>query len=271
MSKVFPSLSEEDISKLLTREQVRALYTEVKGVGIERLVVSGKITDIVGDLGAGGTKEVYDVVIQGQHYALAFPNFNDSHSEIIRKWRFAVREEKQTDTIRDLGFIVNPIYQVVDTSVNGVTFPGVLMKRYGDLGFPVYDSKNVKSQHEMIGVDQKIDEDSALEFFAQTVEEIARLLKEGVCLGRDCFNLCEIEGNPRLYLNDLGHSEVKLIGDGSKGYFAESYTQYAISAFVKTVSERVYRQNHFVNTLASIGTFHESLKDAVLIKYEEIN
>jgi hypothetical protein len=251
----FRRINEEDAVRLLNISTVSAITHSRNSFGIESLLVDGVPATVSKKLGSGGSKEVYDATIKNEQYALALPGTVDHPQIVIEKWTKVLQEPANTDRLRCLGFYVNDLCQIVPTRVNGYEFPGLVMRRYSDHDFPIYDSKNPKSRyHELIKADEKVTDETALELFAPISDEIAKLVKNGAHLGRDSINLCDINGAPHLYLNDLGAASFDEISPDDFEKYVEHYVGSAIGAFINTVTERVYRGNSYVNSMADLGS-----------------
>jgi len=252
----FTQMSEADFIRLLTSDNVGAITSSRISSGIESLSVDGiQATVSKTLLGSGGSKEVYDVTLYNQHYALALPGIVDPARIIIAKWGKVLREPANTDRLRDLGFYVNGLCKVVPAKVNGHEFPALIMKRYSDHGFPIYDSKNPQSRyHELIKQDEQVTDETALALFVPIGIEIATLVRNGAKLGSDCINLCDINGIPHLYFNDLGAATFGEIPQGDLERYVDHYVSSALGAFVNTVAERVYRGNLYVHSMADLGS-----------------
>ena len=69
----FRQLNESDAVKLLNPDSVSAITRSRISSGLESLFVDGVPATVSKTLGSGGSKEVYDVAIGDQHYALALP------------------------------------------------------------------------------------------------------------------------------------------------------------------------------------------------------
>ena len=239
-----------DAARLLNNGNVSAISRSRRLSGIESLSIDGVQAAVSGLLGSGGSKEVYDATVGGQHYALALPGTVDFPQIVIEKWNKVLREPVNTDRLRDLGLYVNDVCQVVSTIVNGHEFPALIMKKYSDHNFPVYDSKNLQGRdHELIKSDGRVDDEAALRLFAPIGIEVASLIRGGARLGRDCFNLCDISGVPHLYHNDLGAATFRKISEGDLERYADGYVSSAFWAFVNTITEKVYRGNPYVNSM----------------------
>jgi hypothetical protein len=251
----FTRMSKEEAVKLLNPDTLSAISRSRASSGIESLLIDGVQATVSKKLGSGGSKEVYDISVRDQHYAIALTGTVDHTQIVIEKWTKVLQEPTNTDRLRNLGFYVNDLCQLVPTSVNGYEFPGLIMRRYADHDFPIYDSKNPKGRyHELIKAEEQVTDETALELFAPISDEIAKLIRAGASLGRDSINLCDINGVPHLYLNDLGAASFGEISpDDFEGY-AEHYVSSAIGAFVNTVIERVYRGNSYVHSMADLGS-----------------
>ncbi len=255
MTDEFMRLNEAAAVRLLNPDTVSGITRSRTSSGIESLFVDGIQATVSKTLGSGGSKEVYDVTINGQNYAFALPGTVDHSQIVIEKWTKVLQEPASTERLRDIGFYVNGLCQLVPARVNGQEFPGLIMRRYSDHNFPIYDSKNPGGRyHEFIKADERVTDETALDLFAPIGNEITKLVKSGARLGRDCINLCDIDGVPHLYLNDLGAATFGEITPDDFERYVEHYVSSAVGAFVNTVTERVYRGNSYVHSMADLGS-----------------
>ena len=264
MARQFSQIGETDITRLLSSDNVSGIIDSRRLSGIESLYVDGRPAIISKQLGSGGSKEVYDVSVDGEHYALALPGTADPAQIIIAKWSKVLKEPTNTNRLRELGLHVNDLCRVVPSTVNGHEFPALVMKRYSDHNFPIYDSKNPQGNyHELIKPDQQVTDEQGVSFFSPVGTEIVALVRNGAQLGRDCFNLCAIDGVPHLYLNDLGAATFGEIPQGDLERYVAAYVSSALGAFVNTATERVYRENPYVH---SMGDLESSLQPKLVAK-----
>src|SRR3989344_552131 len=251
----FRRMDEEEAVRLLNLDTISAITRSMASSGIESLFVDGVSATASKRLGSGGSKEVYEVTIKNKQYALALPGTVGHPQVVIEKWTKVLQEPKNTDRLRGLGFYVNDLCQLVPTNVNGYEFPGLIMRRYSDHDFPIYDSKNPGGRHsKLIKAEEQVTDETALDLFAPIGDEVAKLVKNGARLGRDSVNLCDINDVPHLYLNDLGVASFGKISPDDFEKYVEHYVSSAIGAFVNTVSERVYRGNPYVHSIADLGS-----------------
>ncbi|MEA2088228.1 MAG: hypothetical protein U9O55_00070 [Patescibacteria group bacterium] len=110
---------------------------------VESLSVEEQNATIHERLGSGGSKEVYDIEIAGQHYAIGICGIQDAPDRMVEKWKIVLQEPANTQHLRERDFLVNELCDIRPTAVNGTHFPGIIMKRYQDLPFRVFDGKNV--------------------------------------------------------------------------------------------------------------------------------
>jgi hypothetical protein len=200
-----------------------------RSLEIYELEVGDEETEILGLLGAGGTKEVYDVSIGGDRKALGIPNAIDNPQTTLKKWGLVLEESENTDYVRDIGMTVNDIFEVRNVDFGEYSVPGVVMKRYQDHEFQIYDAKNNQGKHDFLGSEMR-PKDIA-ESLSSVAEDISVLIDNQIDLDRDSFNLYENEGSLGVYLNDLGTMQRI---DRNISESAEKYADFAIGAFAKT-------------------------------------
>ena len=110
---------------------------------IDSLEVEGQAASQPKFLGSGGSKEVFDIEVGGEHYAVALCGLHDMPERIIQKWGNILKEPVNTASLRERGFYVNELCEVKNIKVNGLEFPALMMKRFEDHPFKIYDSKNI--------------------------------------------------------------------------------------------------------------------------------
>jgi hypothetical protein len=219
--------------------------------------------DISGELGNGGSKKVYDVTIRGHNFALALPNAIDDTKTAAAKWKDALGEPENTERLRALGFITNSLCGIIPLEVNGTSFPALIMRRYQDEEFEIRDSKNPTSS---VGQTPIIPEGSQATEVPRLIETLARdianLIKENIRLKRDNFNICILNGELRIYLNDLGVVDYEEIGSEEEEAFINSYTEHTVTAFINALAEEEY-QLHKQYLDASTGEIRMHLANKV--------
>lgn len=195
-------------------------------------------------LGGGGTKTVYDVVIDEGHFALAVPNTVDDLQTMIEKWRVALQEPANTKMVRSLGFYTNPVCEALPTSINGVSFTVLKMGRYEDLPYPIMDGKDPHASTIRGNVlPTVLDEGSFEELIGYTVSDIQSLIRNGLRVGVDSINICLINGKPRIFLSDLGDMRVEPFPKDRILPVAREYAAHAYSAFVQGLTEQEYQKH----------------------------
>lgn len=187
--------------------------------------VDGYSAEVIGFLGSGGEKEVYDVDIGGERKALNLPNTVKTSEVVAENWQDVIREPEYVDRVGEAGLIVNDQVDRSEVEIDSFSFPTVVMKRYRDHEFEIYDKKNPDERHEFFDSFESYEE-----LFEGSAEDIAVMIQENINLGCDSFNICEFEGVPRLYFSDLTDPSSGEVGERH----AEYYIDHAIEAMVNT-------------------------------------
>ena len=65
--------------------------------------VAGENLSIMGKLGEGGTKSVYEAVLNGANVAISVPNFIDSRETRDQKWSEVKKEPERTAFLKEKG------------------------------------------------------------------------------------------------------------------------------------------------------------------------
>jgi len=155
-------------------------------------------------LNSGGTKAVYQVKIDDKPYAIAICTRTGEPELLALKWRNALNEPRNTETLRNLGLKVNNISEIYPIKVNGYDFPAIRMKPYSSHSFQIFDIKERPDcVNPVITVKDLYNPEKCANFFSQISKEIAILLLNNISLHTDSINLCFDKGNLHLYFNDL--------------------------------------------------------------------
>jgi hypothetical protein len=208
------------------------------------IIYSGKPLAMGGKLGEGGTKTVYEAVIGDSNYALAVPNTVDGVERMTQKWMVALQEPANTERVKAIGFFANPTCKALPVSINGVSFTALQMTRYQDLPYQIMDGKNSRSSTVTKDVlPSGVDGDSFEEYFAHIVPDIQRLIQNSVRVGGDSINVCLVDGQPRIFLSDLGNVQFEAFSEEQIPAISEMYVAHALSAFINGLTEAEYRKH----------------------------
>lgn len=217
---------------------------------INNLEIDGVSTESLKFLGSGGSKEVYDAEVGGKHFAVGICGIQDTPERIIEKWEVVLKEPENTDFLRNQGFYVNEYCQIQNIRVNGFEFPAIVMKRFQDHQFKIFDSKNIgKNNNPIADRETDLNDDKMITIMQPVVNEVARLIKNGIRVGRDNFNLCLSNGEIHLYFNDLGPMKTEAFTKEDAPRIIEQYTMYAVSAFINSVNQDTYKNNKYIHNM----------------------
>lgn len=232
---------------------------------INALEIEGRVANPPKFLGSGGSKEVFDVEIGEEHYAVALCGLQDTPERVIQKWESVLKEPVNTALLKARGFYVNDMCEVRNIRVNGVEFPALVMKRFEDHSFEIYDSKNIgKNANRLFDERTELSDEKMMSLMSPISDEIIRLVRDGIRLGRDNFNLCVSEDQMHLYFNDLGPTRVEPFLDDEKKRVIAHYVMYAVGAVVSSVNEETYRNNPYINKMDDLeSTLQTSLEKKI--------
>lgn len=195
-------------------------------------------------LGEGGTKTVYDVLIDNNSWALAVPNTVDSLQVMIEKWKVALQEPANTEIVRNLGLYTNSVCESLPVNINGVLFNVLKMRRYQDLPYPVMDGKDPYASTVKGSIlPATLDNDTFEELMSSTVPDMQTLIENGLRVGVDAISICLIDGKPRIFLSDLGSMRVKPFTEDRVPLVVREYSSHAYSAFIQGLTEEEYQQH----------------------------
>jgi hypothetical protein len=204
----------------------------------------GTSLEIGRKLGEGGTKTVYEAVINSNPFALAFPNATDGVQIMTQKWKVALQEPANTDKIKAIGLFLNPICEVMKVNINGAPFPILKMARYQDLPFQIMDGKNPRSSTVDTEIlPKQLDDATFEEYFSSILPDLQSLIQNGVRVGIDSVNICIVDGKPRIFLSDLGNAEFELIPRETMSKISEKYVMFASGAFLNGLTETEYQKH----------------------------
>jgi hypothetical protein len=227
--------------------------TNQPGVDVIRHVeLNQSEVSLEGYLGSGGSKEVYSAVQDGHDFALCICGIQDNSERVVEKWKSVLKEPRNTDELRKRGFHVNDACKISIVKINGHQFPALLMKRYQDHSFSIYDAKNTSgNDNPILEGDKEINDQLMMEVLSSVIDEITALIKEGVILGTDSFNVCLSQGKVHLYFNDLGPMEIKVIQQEEYKEVIDYYVASAIAAFVNSISYKVFQESSYLKKTGS--------------------
>lgn len=168
------------------------------------IAIKGHRVEVLGVLGAGGSKTVLDISVGGLRRALAIPNHTDPKNIQDEKWESVVREADNARLLSELGLLTIPDYTLEDIVLEGSVQEGLLMTPFSDLPFDIFDGKD-GSRTWVQGPLSNIDHFSKIsERMSGIKDDIAKLASAGVLLNSDSISFaCMPDGTMRLFLYDL--------------------------------------------------------------------
>lgn len=159
---------------------------------------------ISGILGEGGSKTVFDTIINGKRRALAVPNSIDGHDTQEEKWNSVLQEPENAKLLSELGLLTVPEYEIITTTINGQELPALSMTPFSDLPFRVFDGKD-GTQTYTHGPLSHIEHFSDISSYITSFgADIATLTQSGIVLSRDSISFAALsDGSMRLFFYDL--------------------------------------------------------------------
>jgi hypothetical protein len=206
---------------------------------------------IHGRLGSGGTKEVYDVEIGNQRYAVSVPGACKDPERLTSLWWSSLGEPDVSRKFRELGLLVNNLSEVVRGRVNGIPFPLLIMGRYEDQELPVYDSKNSHgNRNPLVSEDTHITREGFLSLCKMPVEDVAVVVRNGIMIDGDSFNYAQSnEGDSNgIFFMDFGNAEFLQLTRAGRRDSAKLYAGSAIDAVMASFG-RTYGKNKSLQAL----------------------
>lgn len=163
----------------------------------DRFIISGL-------LGEGGSKTVFDTVINGKRRALAIPNSIDDPDTQAEKWNSVLQEPENAKLLSELGLLTIPEYEIIVATINGRELPALSMTPFSDLPFRVFDSKDGTQTYThgpLSHIEHFSDISSYITGFGA---DIATLTQSGIVLSRDSISFAALpDGSMRLFFYDL--------------------------------------------------------------------
>lgn len=229
----------------LDRESFEAVFAAMQG-GDLTLTHNDKRLHLGPVLGRGGTKTVYATTVAGEKRALALPNIVDGSQTAARKWQNALREPEATEIIRRLGLLVNPCCEITPITIAGTPFSAITSTPYADLPFEVCDTKNPNSstmRGDIFPTTPTLG--SFMEASLGIAQDAAKLVKNGIVLGGDAFNVARTPADGlRLFLNDL--SDATLEGEKYAKEYAIRTSARALEALLCGLPAEEYERHAHV-------------------------
>lgn len=194
----FLNVVDTQLPSLLNKLRDGSFLNEIKYQGVS--------VDIRGELGCGGSKTVYNAVINAEPFALSLPNSTDDANTVKKKWSEVLKEPENTKLIEDLGLYTNGC-NLFTVEIGSIQFPALRSKRYQDLSYKVIDRKNPNSStvNGVVIPEQGLNEENVTKMLESTLDDVVTLVESGLSINADALNLCIDEnGKIRLFLCDLG-------------------------------------------------------------------
>jgi len=187
--------------------QLPSLLNKLRdGSALNEIKCQGNLVDINGELGQGGSKTVYDAIIDLEPIALALPNSTDDLNTVKKKWSEVLKEPENTKLVEGLGICTNSC-DIFPVEIGGIQFPALRSKRYQDLPYKVIDRKNPNSStvNGAVIPNQGLNEENVAKMLESTLDDVVTLVDNGLAINADALNLCvDQNGKIRLFLCDLG-------------------------------------------------------------------
>jgi hypothetical protein len=219
VQRVIHSLSNSSLGNLVhigSQAGLRAEDIPDKIAG--SVFIGGKQAHVIRCLGFGGTKAVFDIEWEGNRLALGLPstfksgakNTLSGHLSIF-KWELVLYEPETTNKIRDLGLCTNNLAKIIPVTVGETEFPAIVMSRYEDLPYLVFDAKNPDSSPHRIAPypPGELNERSFLGVISPAIDDMVTLCTNSnfsTSFGADSLNGClDEDGKFRIYFNDLSN------------------------------------------------------------------
>ncbi len=164
---------------------------------------NGENLSIMGKLGEGGTKSVYEAVLNGANVAISIPNFIDSREIRAQKWSEVRKEPERTAFLREKGLLINPLCEMRSFTLNGEETECLVQMPFSQLPFKVFDGKDGSSTWDNGPLDFVESPEGILKSLGAVARDVRTLVESGIILNRDSLSF-GIDGQKvRLFLFDL--------------------------------------------------------------------
>lgn len=164
---------------------------------------AGENLSIMGKLGEGGTKSVYEAVLNGANVAISVPNFIDSREIRDQKWSEVKKEPERTAFLKEKGLLVNPLCEMRSFTLNGEETECLVQMPFSQLPFKVFDGKDGSSTWNNGPLDFIESPEEIPISLSSVIKDIRTLVKTGILLNRDSLSFGINGQEIRLYLFDL--------------------------------------------------------------------
>ena len=183
---------------------------------------------ISGLLGEGGSKTVFDTVINGKRRALAIPNSIDDPDTQAEKWNSVLQEPENAKLLSELGLLTVPEYEIITITINSQELPALSMTPFSDLPFRVFDSKDGTQTYThgpLSHIEHFSDISSYITGFST---DIATLTQSGIILSRDSISFAALpDGSIRLFFYDL--QDMTINNSTNKDNLRAGYSRLIVS------------------------------------------
>jgi len=267
---------EVNYTHYLSESELKKLLKKLRASKVPAISINGSQAEVIKGLGSGRAKNVYDIKILDKHYALAICVHTKHESVILKLWSLALQEPKKTHQLRSLGLSVNPLVEAIIIDLDGQPFPAIIMQRYEDLDFLVFDKRNRNQDFNPLLTQT---EPTSLKEFIDLVRimlpDLATLLRNRIKIGSDSFNLSVKNKSPRLFFTDLENMMPSTIAVDDFSFYAYLYAERTIESLLDSLTDEVYDRNPIFKEAdkhvgKAIGTNDESMLIRELAK-EVIN
>ena len=139
--------------------------------------------------------------------------------------------------------MVNTRCEVTPISVDGTLFPAITLTRYADLPVEVRDHKNPSSSIEGDIFAKTPTLGDFIEASRGLAHDTAALVRHGVLLGGDLFNLERDQYGLHLFLNDLANAKIGNLREEAAAAYAAQASMWAVGALLNGLSWEEYKRH----------------------------
>lgn len=254
-------LSEENITQINKSRFNNHTFGEVTSLEIDGKTLPARY------LNSGGTKEAYEVIIDGERTIFAICNATDRPVDQIRKWTGVLNEPKNTKFIHNLGLCTNNHSSIYPVKIYGHDFPALRMSPYSELPYKIIDGKRSgEAFDEML---DGLNDEKILKTLGTTIKDLQIVVKQKLTLGDDSINLCQDSKAWRLFINDLPYENIAS-SELTPTQSAKEYASILLRRYLNLFSSNAQNETLYLKDILNPkNPQFDSLRDKIATKILE--
>lgn len=197
------------------------------------------------ELGHGGSKRVFRVMVNENVHALAVPNTSvDSLTVVNEKWQKSIAEAAIIPKIREIGMLTHPQFDFVVISINNQELPAILMTCYDQLPFKIIDGKSFSKESDP-STDTPLHVSTIMKSMEAIVDDIVKMINSNLMIDiSDSINIAFVDGIPRIFLSDLGDAFLDASFDELPQNFIKKHIRMCVNKVLTIIRYGFLENNH---------------------------